>query len=172
MILSDGTITLRGIEKEDLEVFLGMINSAEVEGSVLGWSFPVTRHQQLQWIETLKNENSVRYSVVVRDKAIGMASLTNIDWKNRVANMNIKLESKVRGQGIGKRVIAILKEYAFSELNLHCLTAGILEENVASIRIFEENGFDLEGRLRDRVYKRGNYKDVLIFSCLKSENNE
>lgn len=172
MILSDGIITLRGIEKEDAEILLELINSADVEDSVLGWSFPVTKHQQLQWIEALKNENNVRYSVVVGNKAIGMASLTNIDWKNRVANLNIKLHIKFRGQGFGKRVIAMLKEYAFSELNIHCLTAGILEDNVASIQIFEKNGFELEGRLRHRIYKRGSYKNVLIFSCLKSEDNE
>ena len=36
MILSDGIITLRGIEKEDAEILLELINSADVEDSVLG----------------------------------------------------------------------------------------------------------------------------------------
>jgi RimJ/RimL family protein N-acetyltransferase len=41
--------------------------------------------------------------------------------------------------------------------------------NLRAIRSYEKAGFSLEGRLREAVYKRGAYDDVLIMSVLRSE---
>lgn len=166
-------IVLRAIEHDDKNLLMEMINDPEIEKMVVGWSFPVSTHQQINWINNVNNDkNSVKYIIDVKGiGAVGLASLTSIDYKNGIANVNIKLKNdkNIRGKGIGYKVIRKISEYSFNELNLNCLVANILKYNTASQKLFEKCGFVLEGTLRSRVYKNGSYQDLLSYSLLRSE---
>ncbi|MGQ3376831.1 GNAT family N-acetyltransferase [Priestia endophytica] len=172
MNIVDDTVALRAIEVEDASLLKSMINDPELEKMVLGWSFPVANHQQVEWIKRVNNDTkSVRFIIeTCEEGAIGLASLTNIDYKNKTAIINIKLSSaKSRQKGLGFKVIKLLIKFAFDELNLNCLVANILKYNIASQKLFEKSGFYQEGVLRKRVYKQGAYQDVLSYSLIKEE---
>ena len=47
--------------------------------------------------------------------------------------------------------------------------AEIYEFNEPSIKLFESNGFQLEGRLRQYIFKDGVYKDELLYSLLRED---
>jgi predicted acetyltransferase len=49
------------------------------------------------------------------------------------------------GKGYGTRVVAELKRIAFEQIKMEKLEAGVFVGNIASRRIFEKNGFQLEG---------------------------
>lgn len=166
-------IVLRAIEQEDMELLKGLINDPEIENNVVGWSFPVSSYKQINWINNLINDtNNVRYIIDIKDVgSVGLASLTKIDFKNGTATINIKLknEEKIRKKGIGYKVINMLINYAFNQLNLNCLVANILAYNIASQRLFEKCGFICEGTLRSRVFKNGAYQDLYSYSLLRSD---
>lgn len=166
-------ITLRAIEHDDMQLLKDLINDPEIEKMVVGWSFPVSTHQQVSWINNLINDTkNVKFIIDVRNiGAVGLASLTKIDYKNRTATINIKLknDNNVRNKGIGYKAIKMLIDYAFNELNLNCLYANILIYNIASQKLFEKCGFVLEGTLRSRVYKSGKYHDLCSYSLLRSD---
>jgi RimJ/RimL family protein N-acetyltransferase len=169
MILIEGNLILRAIEIKDATFLQDMINDPELENMVLGWSLPVSEHKQIEWIKGL-NANDMRFIIEVEGLAIGMASITKVDLKNSVANLNIKIKKdEHKGKGIGTKTIRLLIKYCFDELNLHCLTANILEHNKPSQILFEKCGFKKDGVLRSRVYKRGKYHNVLAYSLLRSE---
>ena len=42
-------IYLRAMELEDMEMYRDMINDEEVSRMVVGWSFPVSKKEQLDW---------------------------------------------------------------------------------------------------------------------------
>lgn len=169
MILQDDVVLLRAIEEKDAEVLMDLINDPEVERSVFGWSYPVSLSDQKKWIAGLTNGSTVRYAVDYGKKVVGMAIISSIDMKNRTANMNIKLQKGARGKGIATHVVSLIVHYCFEELNLHCLTANVIEYNTDSIRLWEKFGFLKDGLLRDRVYKNGQYHNVIAFSLLKEE---
>lgn len=171
MYLIDENLVLRAIEKEDNVLLKEMINNPEVERMVIGWSFPVSDEKQYKWYEnTISDNREVKYIIEYEGNAVGMAAITNIDYKNSTANIGIKIASeRNRKQGIGYRSIRLLKRYAFEELNLHCLAARILEENIASRKLFEKSGFVLEGKRRNRIYKAGVYHNIFDYSILKDE---
>lgn len=169
MILQDDVVLLRAIEEKDAEVLMDLINDPEVEKSVFGWSYPVSLSDQKKWIAGLTNGSTVRYAVDYENKVVGMAIISSIDMKNRTANMNIKLQKGARGKGVATHAVKLIVHYCFEELNLHCLTANVIEYNTDSIRLWEKFGFLKDGLLRDRVYKNGQYHNVIAFSLLKEE---
>ncbi|WP_350019928.1 GNAT family N-acetyltransferase [Priestia flexa] len=165
-------LILRAIELEDMELLKNMINDPNIENMVLGWSFPVSSNQQITWINNLKDDkNNVRFIVDIKDiGAVGLVSLTNIDYKNGTATINIKLNSdEIKQKGIGYKAVILLSAYAFNQLNLNCLIANILNYNIGSQKLFEKCRFTLEGKLRDRIYKNGAYQDVYSYSLLKRD---
>lgn len=172
MILKDNEVILRAIEESEAELLRDMINNPEMENMVVGWSFPVSKAEQIRWIqEQSKDTRSKRYIVDVNGDGVGMASLTDIDYKNSVCVINIKLMDSAKGKGIGYRVIMLLLNYCFNELNLHCVTSSVLEYNIPSQKLFEKCDFKKDGVLRKRVYKNGKYHDLFEYSMLKEEFN-
>ena len=172
MNISGKKVLLRAIEEQDNEMLNEMVNDSQIEKCIGGWSFPVSSYAQHEWFKKQCNStNSLRCIVETKaeKQAIGMISLTGIDYKNGCASLNIKLSSKSRGQGHGSDALFAMCEYAFSELRLNCLASEILEHNIPSQKLFLKVGFKKEGTLRQRVYKQGKYLDVFTLSILKDE---
>ena len=55
------------------------------------------------------------------------------------------------GKGIATEAIRLVTDFAFSQLRLHRVQAGVFECNVGSIKALEKSGFVLEGRLRKQL---------------------
>ncbi len=172
MNLISGSIVLRAIEEDDNEVLKALINDPDVESKVGGWSFPSSTEKQMQWYRAVtagSDPSTVRFAVDVDGICVGMAALHGIDYKNSNAAVDIKLVESARGNGIGYRVIKMLEDYSFQELNLHVLVSEVLEDNMPSRGTFEKAGFTLDGIMRNRIYKNGRYHGQCSYSLLKEE---
>ena len=170
MNLSNNEIILRSVELDDATFLHALINDAETERALVGWTKPVSMHDQIEWIKNIKNEvGCVRYVISCNGISAGMVFLTDIDFKNRTAVIHIKLQENFRGKGIGAAAIKLLTEYAVRELNINCIIANILYENEASRKLFEKCGYVIEGVLRQRVYKNGKYNDLTSYSFIANK---
>lgn len=165
-------VVLRAIEKKDSDLICEMFNDPEIEHLVVGWSFPISKEHQDEWIDTHQNnERNQRFVIETKkDGALGIASLTEIDWKNRTAVFGIKLANKKnRRKGIGTDVLMAVEKYVFDELCLHRLETSILTDNIASIGLFKKCGWKKEGIKKSSVFKDGVWKDLLITRILEDE---
>jgi phosphinothricin acetyltransferase len=78
-----------------------------------------------------------------------------------VAEVSVYVAAAARGRGVGAALLAALVESA-DAAGLWTLEAGILPENVASVRMHERAGFRVVGR-RERLGRmRGEWRDVLL----------
>ena len=59
--------------------------------------------------------------------------------------------------------------YCFNELGMNRIGAEIYEFNTHSMRLFERNGFRLEGTKRQFIFKDGSFKDEYLYSLLREE---
>jgi RimJ/RimL family protein N-acetyltransferase len=66
----------------------------------------------------------------------------------------------------------LLLKHGFATLNLHLIYLRVYEDNQRAIRAYEKAGFKDEGRLRQMIYKDGDYLDVIFMSVLHTEWQE
>ena len=166
-------IVLRAIEEEDLELIREMFNDPIVENMTGGGDFPVSRYHQRKWFESLETKsNEIRLVIDTEEHgAIGLVMLTNIDYKNRSAEFHSKIATSknLRGLGYGTKATQALIDYGFSQLNLHCIYSKIIEYNIASQRVKEKCGFVKDGILRSRIYKNGQYYNLVEWSIIEND---
>jgi diamine N-acetyltransferase len=161
-------ILLRAIEPRDCELLLAIINDADTEYMLGGWSFPTSVLQQEEWIKTQGNQPGT-LRCIIEDRqtsaAIGVVMLTDIDYKNGIAFIHIKLAIDApKGEGYGTAAVNTMVNYAFDELRLHLIYGYIGTQNIPSQKLFEKCGFVQEGIMRQRVFKRGEYIDIIPVS--------
>ena len=173
VILKNGCVTLRAIEKEDFELLFYLINAPEIEEMIEGWSLPISSDEQKKWMQDYSNSSSsIKLMIELSNgKTIGMIMLTDIDWKNRQAAIGYKISAPFedRIKGDMKDAVHAILNYAFYELGLNCVSSLILEKNIFSVKLAKKLDFKMEGILRDRIFKNGAFHNQIMFSILKSE---
>jgi len=74
-----------------------------------------------------------------------------------------------RGKGYCTEAVAIILDYLYLLREIDRIQALIAEENVASKRVLEKNGFKKEGVLRRLFYSLGKWWDTSVYSILREE---
>ena len=165
-------VTLRAIEESDMELLKEMLNDPDIEDHVVGWAFPVSLYTQKQWyLGSINDSKNQRFVIETQeDGAVGLATLTSIDWKNRTATHGIKLAKREnRTKGIGTDTVMAIMRYAFDQLQFHRLDGSWFESNVGSVKLYTKCGWKQEGIKREAVYKSGHYRDLTIAGILSTE---
>ena len=174
MNIQGNKVILRALESRDNQMLLELINDPETERMLGGSSFPVSAESQAKWLTNQANSgNTLRCAIVPLDdmsEAVGTIILSNIDYRNGTAQIHIKMSKENgRGKGYGTDAVTALTGYAFKELRLNCLYADILEYNLPSQKLFTKCGYTLDGVLRARVYKDGEYVNVMSYAIVRNE---
>lgn len=60
------------------------------------------------------------------------------------------LDGKYNGKGYATKAVKLAVDYAFNELELHRIEAGVMPNNKASIRVLEKAVFHKEGIARKK----------------------
>ncbi len=165
-------VTLRAMEREDCEMVREMFNDPEIENLVVGWAFPLSSYAQEKWFESHYNDRTdFRFIIETpEDGAVGIATLTDIDWKNRCAMHGIKLANKERrAKGIGTDAVMAIMRYAFDELQLHRLDGAWFDDNLPSKNMYKKCGWVEEGVRREYIFKQGKYRDLTVVGVLASD---
>jgi len=123
-----------------------------------------------EWLDkTNKDPNKRFWGIYYFDEFIGTTRL-DINWIFRNAILSIMIgDTNHWGKGIGTEVIGIVKDYAFKTLNLHKLESGYLSGNIASQRIFEKNGFKVEGIQEDHRFVDGKYVNAVLMGVINDK---
>lgn len=171
MNIQGKNVVLRAISMKDANLLMELINDAETEKMLGGSSFPVSLEGQEKWITAQTGRTDVLRCIVAlkeNEEGIGTVILSDIDTKNGVAQVHIKMDKqRGRGRGYGSDALNTIVNYAFGEMRLNCIYADVLEYNTVSQKLFEKCGFHRDGVLRSRVFKGGRYINVVSYSRLK-----
>ena len=91
-------------------------------------------------------------------KAVGVVELFNYSPLNDRAELGIEIEPEWRGKGLGKRSVLKMLRYAKEELALHTLYAIVEEDNIPSLSLFRNLGFE-EQTIRNWFREGEKYKN-------------
>lgn len=165
-------VTLRALEEGDLERCWQWINDAEVTRYLGMLGVPVSLTQEREWLEgAVRHRDGYIMAIVADDGThIGNIELHKPDWANRHASLGIMIGNKEYwGRGYGREAIQLLLGFAFRELGLNLVWLTVLDFNARAIRCYERVGFSHEGRQRQRVFREGEYHDLLLMSITREE---
>lgn len=73
------------------------------------------------------------------------------------------------GKGLATATVKLLLEYAFDQLKLYRVFAGVFEHNKASMKVLEKNGFVLEAIQKSAVIKNGKTIDDYVYRILRPD---
>lgn len=167
-------IYLREIDRSDVPVIHSWRSDRSVVDTLTGAFRHVNITADEQWFDRYmaSRSNQVRLAIVLREshQMIGVAYLLGIDWVHRSAEFGLMIGAPEQwGKGYGTTATRLAVDHAFDDLNLNRVQLEVLEDNAGAIKVYERCGFVREGVLRDAVYKRGEYRSLVVMGLLASE---
>lgn len=162
-------LILRPVQAEDADHLFPMIYHSSVTDTLL-WNGPDSLDDYRQGL----SERAARvalgedhlFTIVIADDVdekyvtpIGSAGIDPEPSQELRADIGLWIGLPYHGKGYGTQTIRWLLDYGFIRLGLEKIEASVYTANWASRRIFEKNGFILEGTIRKATLKRGQWQD-------------
>jgi RimJ/RimL family protein N-acetyltransferase len=175
-MLKGKSVLLRPVKRSDISYFLKWFNDPEVI-QYLELYLPMTEMSEEKFIEELGTTRARSIVLFVIEaiegastKPIGNCSLNEVDSKEHKAIFGMVIgEKDYWSKGYGVEAARLLINYGFEQLNLHRISSAAFAFNERSIKLHRKVGFREEGRLRQAMFKNGQYHDEVQFGILREE---
>lgn len=160
-------VWLRPIEEDDLEAYYVATNEYD-PGWWAGYGHPMSRRAVRQWYDqtVLERHGKDGYWFTIcrlgSDDFRGTVWLSDID--HRVPGAAISIFVASPGAGLGSDAICAAVDFGFSAAGLTRIWGFTNEDNTRSLRSFERNGFQVEGRMRGAGRDQEHPYDLIQFS--------
>ncbi len=163
---------LRELQLEDLLHINKWRNDHEII-DFLGNNFLyIAKDVDEAWYENyLQNRDKAKRFAIIdlnNNNIIGTTQLTSIHAVNQSAEFSILIgEKNYWNRGAGQSAMHMAIWHGFLDLNLNRIYLTVLSDNHRAIHLYEKAGFVCEGVMRQAVYKKGSFSDLLLMSLLK-----
>ncbi len=117
-----------------------------------------------------KKQITFAIELLENSRVIGGIGLHNIEFSRQNSEMGYVIGKEYWGHGYMTEAVALMTNYCFTQLKLHRVYARVFHPNLASARVLEKNGYSLEGRHREAIYREGQWLDELVYAKLRSED--
>jgi len=172
-VLQSSRLLLRALQPSDLNAtYLGWLSDLKVNQHLETRFLPPSIESIIAYWESHRDGPSSPWFAIclIEDgRHIGNIKLGPIHWLYRSADISLFIgERSCWGNGYASEAIGLVRDWAFLELDLKKLNAGICAGNQGSRRAFDKCGFELEGTLRQEVVSAGQRQDVWRLGLPKS----
>ena len=136
-----------------------------------GLPFPYTKADAESFIAAMlaaDPDKAWAFAITVEDRAegsIGAFRQENIHF--RTAEMGYYIARPLWGQGIATSAVRQFCSYLFQNTDILRIFAEPFAENLASCRVLEKAGFQMEGILRQNAVKNGVVRDMMVYARLR-----
>ncbi len=158
------TPVIRPALDADIPTILAIFNDAILNTTAV-WSLtPATLDQRRAWMAERQAKGMPVLVAELDGVPVGFASYGEFrPWEGyrHSVEHSIYVDAAMRGQGIGRALLAVLLEDA-KRCGKHMMVAGIDAENTASIRLHASFGFEEAGCLRQVGRKFDRWLDLLF----------
>lgn len=167
-------VVLRWVTDEDVDGLYRIFSDVEV---MRYWSTPplADRNAAIRLLGEIQDgwrrHGMMKWGIARRedDALIGTATLFNLDFTHRRAEIGYGLDRAQWKNGYMQEALNALLNYSFTELELHRLEADVDPRNNSSIRTLERLGFQREGFLRERWHVNGEIQDAFFYGLLRPD---
>ncbi|MFH1236770.1 MAG: GNAT family protein [Parcubacteria group bacterium] len=172
MTITTPQFTLRPHRISDVSSLAKNINDPSNVRFTQHIPYPYKRHHAVSWIRKQMRERRkrhpsfIQWAIMIEGEVVGGIGLNKI-LRGHKAELGYWLAKKYRRQGIIKRAVKEIVNYAFKRLKLRRVFAFTLIENLPSQKVLLGNGFVREGLHRKNIVKDGKFKDTYIFGKVR-----
>ncbi len=169
-------VRVRAPEMRDLNAIMKHLNTYETRKFIVSL-MPISENAEREWLEratTLSPWRDGHVELVIEDKytdeLIGNMGLHGISPQDRCAEVGIFIHNPENcGKGYGTDALRVLLWIAFHVLGLECVYLHYVKGNDRARRAYEKAGFKHAGVYRKRVYKEGEFHDLVAMDILREE---
>ena len=172
-MIQNERITLRALEPEDIDILYQWENEIAL-WNVSNTIAPFSKHQLRQYVQHARLDvfQTKQLRLIIEQTAdrrmVGMIDLFDYDPFHRRGGIGIVVHANFRHQGFASEALNLFTTYLFNHLGLQQVYASISGDNLASIKLFEQAGFEQTG-LRKHWRRQGKqYIDELFFQKINS----
>ena len=177
-IITDRLI-LRKFKKSDAQMMFKNWATDYNTVKYLEWEIHKDINETLEYIEYVLNKYKKEYSFTwcIEEKetkeVIGSISAFNIDLKNKTCEIGYAIGSKWHGKGYGTETLISVLKYLNEKAGFYKIVSNCSSENLASKRIMEKSGMQLDAILKNRLVSRfdklNNRASIYTFSYPKED---
>jgi ribosomal-protein-alanine N-acetyltransferase len=146
------------LEEDCSEEYLSWLNDEEVN---LYLESGLQRHTMKELLDFVKgyqvNRNAVFLAIRIAESNlhIGNIKLDKINYVHLTCEYGIMMGKKDQwGKGYAKEASHAIIDYAFHRLGMRKVNLGVIDANIAAVRLYEQMGFEVEGILKENFYDR------------------
>jgi RimJ/RimL family protein N-acetyltransferase len=162
VVVNSTSLRLRRTTPEDLDFVLRAEQHEENRPFVIAW--PRTQHH-----ETLANTDLMHLicETVENARAVGYIILAGLQNANQAVEFR-RLVITDKSHGFGREAVKLVKKLAFEKLNAHRLWLDVKEQNHRARRLYESEGFVVEGILRECLKTETGFDSLVVMSMLRN----
>jgi RimJ/RimL family protein N-acetyltransferase len=120
-------------------------------------------------VATVAEPVVLAFHVAGIDGPVGRFAYSDVNSRNRSAEIGYVVAPHLRGRGLGARMLAVAIDHVFATTALDKLHAQTAAFNTASVRLLERLGFHRDGTLREHHELDGRMWDDHVYSLLRRE---
>ncbi|MBO7489492.1 MAG: GNAT family N-acetyltransferase [Bacteroidales bacterium] len=122
------------------------------------------------WNVLERQDDDIYRAIVNNGEIVGLISVSMQNGNRSIDGLlGYMIMQEFCGRGIATKAVKLMLDEAFSQRNLHRISAWVYKPNEASSRVLEKNGFCLEGIQKDAILCEGNPTDHLLYGLLRSD---
>ena len=161
------TINLHEWTSADTGTLIALCNAVDRTFLSDRLPYPYTEADADWWLGMVAENDGkegIWRAIVVNEQIVGSISVERMaDDQLNVGAIGYMILTPFWSQGIGTEAVRQICGVTFRELALECIIGEVFPENLASARVLEKNGFQLERTKIGGFVKDGKAMDVKIF---------
>ena len=173
-VLEGKQIILRSISLSDCnDKYVGWLNDKDVNSFLESRLSKQTINSVKDFVKNvIESDHSYMFAIIHKESNdyIGNIKIGPIESNYRNSFIGYLIgEKKYWGNGLATEAVFLATKFCFDFLKLHKVRAGVIAQNIGSIKLLEKLNFIKEARLRENVIINDSYDDVFYYGILENE---
>ena len=152
------------------EEYVSWLRDNKINKYLVSGSNTTSLYEIASYVKALQEkEDDFLFAVISKNDNIhiGNARLQITEQELKIGKFGMMIGNpNYHGKGIGTEVVRLVLKIAFEDLKLHKVFLEVVADNIPAIRIYEKNGFIVEGSIKNKYCKNNQFQDFLIMSIL------
>lgn len=168
--LTHADLEFAPVQVEDFDDLIVLRNDPSTWSNLTD-PLPLSREKQEVWLRST-NTSRDHFYWTVRSKTEGFVGVVRMDEYvplHRSIRIGADVVPRLRGHGYGTRIYETVIAWCFGQLNIHRIWLLVLETNEPAQALYRKMSFQVEGRMRQAIWRDGAWRDYVMMSLLEED---